>query len=51
MHFWLCCVFVAAGAFLQLLGAGAALRCSVGFPCCRGQALGPVASGVVARGL
>ena len=46
LYFWLCWVFIAGRAFLQLLGAGATLHCSAqashygGLSCCRAQALG-----------
>ena len=57
IYFWLCWVFVAARAFLQLQRAGATLCCGArashcgGFSCCRAWALGAQASVVVARRL
>ena len=51
MYFWLCRVFIAAWAFLQMQRAGATLQCVEwashcgGFSCCRAQVLGHLGFG------
>ena len=50
IYFWLCWVFVAAQAFLQLWKVGAALQSwFLGFSCCRAEVQGSRASAVVAQ--